>query len=207
MELEGIGRLPLGTFTSWSGLAPDDAPLLSRDISVQEVYSVQLVIRAGVGSVAVSVPLDYTGSNSHRSGGAPVMLKPKTLFSLLCALCLLHSCFQPILAQSAHVVTPGDLQQALMTQSANRQASIQTLDRLFSRPEVAGAVGKKFGSPEKIMKAVAVLDDAELARLAERAQGIQQDFAAGALSNQDLTYIVIALGTAVLILIIIAAGD
>jgi len=39
-ELERIGRLPLGTFASWSGLAPDDAPLLSRDISVQEVYSV-----------------------------------------------------------------------------------------------------------------------------------------------------------------------
>jgi len=41
VELEGIGRLPLGTFASWSGLTPDDAPLLSRDISVQEVYSVR----------------------------------------------------------------------------------------------------------------------------------------------------------------------
>ncbi len=41
IELEGIGRLPLGTFASWSGLTPDDAPLLSRDISVQEVYSVR----------------------------------------------------------------------------------------------------------------------------------------------------------------------
>jgi len=41
VELENIGRLPLGTFASWSGLAPDDAPLLSRDISVQEVYSVR----------------------------------------------------------------------------------------------------------------------------------------------------------------------
>jgi len=41
VELEGIGRLPLGTFAFWSGLTPDDAPLLSRDISVQEVYSVR----------------------------------------------------------------------------------------------------------------------------------------------------------------------
>jgi len=41
IELEGIGRLPLGTFASWSGLTPDDAPLLCRDISVQEVYSVR----------------------------------------------------------------------------------------------------------------------------------------------------------------------
>jgi len=41
VQLEGIGRLPLGTFASWSGLAPDDAPLLSRDISGQEIYSVR----------------------------------------------------------------------------------------------------------------------------------------------------------------------
>jgi Tol biopolymer transport system component len=40
-ELESVGRLPLGTFTSWSGLSADDTPLLSRDISVQEVYSVR----------------------------------------------------------------------------------------------------------------------------------------------------------------------
>jgi len=41
VELKGVGRLPLGTFASWTGLSPDDAPLLSRDISVQEVYSVR----------------------------------------------------------------------------------------------------------------------------------------------------------------------
>ena len=41
VRLEGIGRLPLGTFASWSGLTPDDAPLLSRDISGQEIYSVR----------------------------------------------------------------------------------------------------------------------------------------------------------------------
>jgi Tol biopolymer transport system component len=41
VKLEGIGRLPLGTFASWSGLTPEDAPLLSRDISSQEVYSLR----------------------------------------------------------------------------------------------------------------------------------------------------------------------
>ncbi|HXK62115.1 MAG TPA: hypothetical protein PLP42_19700 [Acidobacteriota bacterium] len=38
VELQGIGRLPLGTFASWTGLTPDNALLLCRDISVQEVY-------------------------------------------------------------------------------------------------------------------------------------------------------------------------
>ena len=41
VQMEGSGRLPLGTFASWSGLTPDDAPLVSRDISSQEVYSVR----------------------------------------------------------------------------------------------------------------------------------------------------------------------
>ncbi len=41
VQMESSGRLPLGTFASWSGLTPDDAPLLSRDISSQEIYSVR----------------------------------------------------------------------------------------------------------------------------------------------------------------------
>jgi len=50
-----------------------------------------------------------------------------------------------------------------------------------------------------------MLNDQELARLAARAEKANSDFAAGSLTNQELTYIVIALGTAVLILVIVAA--
>ena len=39
VQLKAIVRLPLGTFASWSGLTPDNEPLLSRDISSQEIYS------------------------------------------------------------------------------------------------------------------------------------------------------------------------
>jgi hypothetical protein len=52
---------------------------------------------------------------------------------------------------------------------------------------------------------VATLSPEELARLATKTNQIQTDFAAGALTNQQLTYIVIALGTAVLVLLIVAA--
>jgi dipeptidyl aminopeptidase/acylaminoacyl peptidase len=41
VRLEAIARLPLGTFASWSGLTPDNEPLLSRDISSQEIYSLR----------------------------------------------------------------------------------------------------------------------------------------------------------------------
>ena len=39
VQLMANVRLPLGTFASWSGLTPDNEPLLSRDISSQEIYS------------------------------------------------------------------------------------------------------------------------------------------------------------------------
>jgi hypothetical protein len=56
-----------------------------------------------------------------------------------------------------------------------------------------------------VVRAVATLSDDELSRLSARAERAQQDLAAGALSNQELTYIVIALATAVIILVIVAA--
>lgn len=40
VDLASMRRLPVGTFGYWFGLAPDDSPLLSRDISTHEVYSI-----------------------------------------------------------------------------------------------------------------------------------------------------------------------
>ncbi len=57
----------------------------------------------------------------------------------------------------------------------------------------------------QVTKAIPTLTDEDLARLAQRAASAESDFAAGALSNQELTYIVIALATAVVILVIVAA--
>jgi hypothetical protein len=135
------------------------------------------------------------------------MVKAKVALSILCVAALLHCSLQPLLGQSNHVVTTAELRQQLVKHSLTRQASLGSLERLFSRPEVAPTLEKTVGSPQKIMQAAAVLSDDELARLAERARSIDADFAAGALSNQNLTYIVIALATAVLILVIIVAAD
>jgi DNA-binding winged helix-turn-helix (wHTH) protein/Tol biopolymer transport system component len=41
VDLASMKRLPVGTFGYWFGLAPDDSPLLSRDISTHEVYSIR----------------------------------------------------------------------------------------------------------------------------------------------------------------------
>jgi Tol biopolymer transport system component len=39
---ENIGGLALGTIVAWIGIAPDDSPLLARDVSAQEIYRLQL---------------------------------------------------------------------------------------------------------------------------------------------------------------------
>jgi hypothetical protein len=56
---------------------------------------------------------------------------------------------------------------------------------------------------QKVQKAVATLSPEELARLASQTNQIQKDVAGGALTNQQLTYIVIALGTAVIVLVLV----
>jgi Tol biopolymer transport system component/DNA-binding winged helix-turn-helix (wHTH) protein len=42
VDVKDIGRLATGTFVDWFGLAPDDSPLLARDISTQEIYSLEM---------------------------------------------------------------------------------------------------------------------------------------------------------------------
>ena len=39
VSLKGMGRQSWGPFGSWTGLAPDDSPLVLRDIGVQEIYA------------------------------------------------------------------------------------------------------------------------------------------------------------------------
>jgi Tol biopolymer transport system component/DNA-binding winged helix-turn-helix (wHTH) protein len=41
-KLDSIGRLTVGTSGNWFGLAPDDSPLLARDISTQEIYALEM---------------------------------------------------------------------------------------------------------------------------------------------------------------------
>jgi Tol biopolymer transport system component len=41
-DSRNIGRLTAGSWASWLGLAPDDSPLLARDISTQEIYALEM---------------------------------------------------------------------------------------------------------------------------------------------------------------------
>ena len=107
------------------------------------------------------------------------------------------------LGAAEHLVTPAELRQDLQAKEADRADQLRKVKAFFEREsprmERAGL------DAQEVTAAVASLDGDALERLAQRVGAIDADVAAGALSNQELTYIVIALGTAVLILVIVAA--
>jgi hypothetical protein len=105
----------------------------------------------------------------------------------------------------APAVSPSELRQALTTAAANRQKNLDEVRNFFAGAPARQALSSAKVDYQKVERAVAALSPDEAASLAVRTQQIQRDFAAGALTNQELTYIVIALAAAVLVLVIVAA--
>src|SRR5512145_2759909 len=120
---------------------------------------------------------------------------------LLAACLLLTLCATGIRAQT-HVVSPSDIHKELVNTARTRQKNLEKTRRLFSSDETRKALEAAKISPEKVDAAVSTLSDDELAQLASRADKLDQDFAAGMLSNRDLLFII--LGIAALVLIIVA---
>ena len=111
---------------------------------------------------------------------------------------------QDLLAQE-HVVSAKDLHRDLVAAAQARQGNQAKVLKFFSSEQANKALKSANLPYEKVQKAVSQLSDDELARLAATTERVQNDFAAGALTNQQITYIIIALATAVLILILVAA--
>jgi hypothetical protein len=113
----------------------------------------------------------------------------------------------PLISQttSDHIVPAPDLHQAVRAAAQARQDHLTRLDKFFSSEPARKAFETVKLDPAKVSQALAFLNDDELARLAAQSEKIQHDVAAGALTNQQITYILIALGTAVIILVIVAA--
>jgi Flp pilus assembly protein TadB len=120
---------------------------------------------------------------------------------LLAACFLFTLCATSILAQT-HVVSPSDIRKELVNAAQTRQQNVQKTRRLFSSEETRKALESAQISPEKVDAAISTLSDEELARLASRADKLDQDFAAGRLNNRDLLIIIV--GIAALILVIVA---
>jgi hypothetical protein len=112
----------------------------------------------------------------------------------------------PAIAGTGHapddpVVGPAQWRERLRSAAQSREQQMQQVERLFHRDEVRNALHSAKLDARQVTLAAQLLSDDELARLSARSAAIERDIAAGALSNLMLTYIVIALCTAVIVLI------
>ena len=104
-----------------------------------------------------------------------------------------------------HAVSPADLHQALVDSAKTRQTNVETVQKFFKSDVVQKTLGKQIVNAAKVDKAIPLLNDEELGRLASQCRQVESDISAGALSNQEITYILIALAAAVIVLIIVVA--
>lgn len=102
-----------------------------------------------------------------------------------------------------HVVTSSDLQKDLNKAAQTRRAKEAKIEALLRTPQAKKALATANIDYKTVEKGVPLLSDHELAQLSARADKAQADFAAGSLTNEQLTYIIIALATAVIVLIIV----
>jgi hypothetical protein len=108
------------------------------------------------------------------------------------------------IAQESHVVPLAELHRDAAAVTASREANLQKVERFVSSETAQKALHAVKLDGNQVTAALPLLGDEELAQLASRADQAQADFAAGALTNQQITYIIIALATAVIILVIVA---
>jgi hypothetical protein len=110
---------------------------------------------------------------------------------------------QRVLADD-HAVSTADLHQALVDSADTRQTDVETVQKFFKSDLVQKTLGHQIVNAAKVEKAIPLLNDEELSQLASQCRQVDSDISAGALTNQQITYIIIALATAVIIIILVA---
>ncbi len=108
-----------------------------------------------------------------------------------------------LLAQD-HIVSRTDFRSELRSAAAARQRDIAKLEKLLLSESGRQALASVKLDAGKVTKALPLLSDHELARLAAQADRAQADFAAGGISltNQQVTYIIIGVIVIALVAII-----
>ena len=123
------------------------------------------------------------------------------------AVALLLSTIVPAMAAVAaedHVVALSELHHDAAAVTQTREANLAKAEQFFKSEPVKKALHAAKLDGDQVLQAVPLLSDEELARLASHTDAVQRDFAAGALDNEHLTYIVIALAAAVIVILLVA---
>jgi hypothetical protein len=131
--------------------------------------------------------------------------KEDSMLFRLFTLALAVSITLPNAALAQQPITSAELEQAILNAAGTREKNLEQVRNFLGTDQVQSVLKTARIDPQRLDKAVSTLNAEELSRLASRTQAIQNDFAAGALTNQEITYILIALATAVLVLVIVAA--
>jgi hypothetical protein len=106
---------------------------------------------------------------------------------------------------SQQAISPSQLHEAIMDAAKTQQQNRSDVQAFFSSELARKAMKVGKIDYQRVQTAVATMSPEELTRLAARTNQLQQDFAGGALNSQQTTYAIIALATAVFVLIIVAA--
>ncbi|HEX4067292.1 MAG TPA: hypothetical protein VHZ09_14840 [Acidobacteriaceae bacterium] len=101
--------------------------------------------------------------------------------------------------QDQHLVSPGQLQQQVQNSTATRQQNMDTLNQFVSSPQALKAMKDAKIDPVQVKTAIPTLSNADLANLSARAQHVQQDFAAGRISNLMIGLIIILIVLVILL--------
>ncbi len=124
----------------------------------------------------------------------------RTFITWLTVCALLVS--SPVWAQQ-HVIDSTVLQQAIAEQQSVDAANRQMVERVLARPDVQ-VVAAKLGLDIKDARtAIAGINGAELAAVAQTAQAVDQDLAGG-LSNPTITISLVTLLLIIIIVILVA---
>lgn len=87
--------------------------------------------------------------------------------------------FAPYACAQEHVVPLNELQNKAAESGEARSRNMQDIERILAYPAAADALAKANVKPDQVHKAVATLDNAELARLADRARASEKDVQGG----------------------------
>ena len=102
-----------------------------------------------------------------------------------------------------HVVSLDELEQQTGRPAESRQENEAAIRHLLSSEAGQSALKSANVDYQRVDTAIGQLDDAELAKLADRSRQAENDFAAGFISPKHLAYIILALVVIIVIIVLV----
>src|ERR1700752_4229151 len=109
--------------------------------------------------------------------------------AVLCLGLSLHGA-TPAVASQDHILPIAEMDQSIIKEAKLRRDNVAKATAFFSLPQVSQTLQTAKFNPKQLQQAVGLLSDAELSRFVQRTEQARLDIEGGALTNQQLTYIV-----------------